>query len=208
MRGPRTAAWLAGLGGLLAVVVVAAAAWGVRDVLSPAGADERRSRALLRTPAARVSPPAAVAAGADIASVRRLRAIAAGQLREADHELSACPSGARVSRSARDLAAWGDCARWHVGRLDISSRINARILYTAAQRLPPGRCQRTATGRANAMMLLAEAARELLSGAWDRSRQGRTVTMHRIAQLRTFVRDLSDHLRRSARWCTRITAAE
>jgi len=203
---PRAAVWLARLGGLLAVMVLVTAGWGVQAVLA-ASDTETRDRAFARTPRARVTAPATVASAADVVSVRRVRTIAVGQLREADQMLSACPSPALVSRSARAVAAWSACARWHVAHLDINGRTNARILYTTAQQLPSGRCRRTATGRANAMMLLADAAQQLLLNAWDRSRPGRTATMHRITQLRILVRDINHDLRRSAPGCGRVTAA-
>ena len=206
--GPGAAVWLARLGGLVGVVVVAAAAWGVGDALFNADTVERHSIALVRPAPARVSPAATVAAGADIASLRRVRTIAVSQLREADHMLSTCPPAARVSRSARDIDAWSACARWHVAHLEVNGRINARILYTTAGRLPSGQCQRAAMGRANAMMLLADAAHQLLLGASDRSRPGRTASMHRIDQLRGLIRDSRDDLRRPSEECRRITATD
>ena len=205
---PRAAAWLAGFGGLMAVLLVAAAGWVVGDLLyaSPE-TDERGQVALTRKQRASLRPAGTVAATADIVSLRRLRSIAADQLREADRVLAACPPPARVSRSSRAVAAWNACAGRQVGHLDVSGRLNASIFYATAQRLPFGRCRRMALGRSNAMALLADAAHHLRAGAADRARAGRRAPAHRLADLPRLLRYTRKGLRRSAPGCRTLSPA-
>ena len=199
----RAAAMLVGLAGLLTGIFAGAAVFAVLSrVHDPAGNDIRRATTA-HAPRPRIHPPATVAKAADVESLRRVRSIAAGQLREADRALDACPRGARIRSSAPAVTAWSACARWPVAHLTVNARIDASILFLTAERLPIGRCRSMALGRSNAMRLLAEAAHQLEAGAWNRSRAGREATAQRLASLRRLVRYVSDRLRRGAPGCRR-----
>ena len=204
----RRAFWLPACAGLLAVMLVAGAgAFVAPRVHYVFDADESRPTAFAGTSRARARPPQSAAAAADIESLRRLRSIAAEQLRKAEDGLSACPSPTPVSRSPRRAAVWMACARTHVAHLDLSSRLNASIFYSISQRLPIASCQQMALGRSNEMRLLADAAHLVQSAAGYRSRAGLRALRDRIVSLRGFVRHLAHALRRPDLECGRTQLA-
>jgi len=111
-------------------------------------------------PSARaIAPPAALSAP-DAASIRRIRAIAQGQLRDASDELRACRKH-RGPRSTMPSARWRDCVRWPFARLGAVGATNGRIMWTLAADLPTGRCRSTVTGGAGAMRLVGQSANEI-----------------------------------------------
>jgi len=188
--------WRAALAGLASVGVIAAAVLLIASQLGGRPTSPNRGAAARLSMVTEQQRLDTQPTAGDLASLRKARKIARGQLRIAGRALWSCPSRARIA-----VRRWRGCVREPLAHLAIDGRTMGGVLYAVAGSPGLARCRDQPMGEASSLRVLGSQSDQLVRGLANSSPAARAETARLFTSTRHLITDLRRQLRRPVSGC-------